>query len=74
VTFRFLRYKIPLAAYPIAWFGISTWLESFAEKISVSPIIYFVSSLLALAIGWFSIFYQALKAARYNPAEAMRYK
>jgi putative ABC transport system permease protein len=63
-----------LVAYPVAWFGIRIWLESFAEKISVNPLIYLVATLLGLAIGWLSIIYQALKAANYNPAESLRYK
>jgi putative ABC transport system permease protein len=63
-----------LAAYPIAWFGTRLWLESFAEKISISPIIYIVASILALTTGWLSIIYQAIKAAGYNPAESLRYK
>jgi len=63
-----------LVAYPLAWFGIRIWLESFAEKIRVNPLIYLVATLMALAIGWLSISYQALRAARYNPAEALRYK
>jgi putative ABC transport system permease protein len=63
-----------LVAYPIAFFGIKTWLESFAEKINVSPFIYIISSVIGLAIGWISISYQAFKAAGYNPAESLRYK
>jgi putative ABC transport system permease protein len=50
------------------------WLEGFAEKISIGPLIYIVASLLGLATGWLSIIYQAQKAAGYNPAEALRYK
>jgi putative ABC transport system permease protein len=61
-------------AYPIAYFGIKLWLESFAEKIHVSPFIYIVASIIGLSIGWLSIIYQALKAASYNPAESLRYK
>ena len=63
-----------LVAYPVAYFGIKVWLEDFAEKISVSPRIYIFASILGLAIGWFSIIYQALKAAAYNPAKSLRYK
>jgi putative ABC transport system permease protein len=61
-------------AYPIAFFGIKYWLESFAEKIHVSPFIYIIASIMGLAIGWLSIIYQALKAAGSNPAESLRYK
>jgi putative ABC transport system permease protein len=63
-----------LVAYPIAYFGIRFWLNSFAEKITVGPAIYIIASIIGLAIGWFSIIYQALKAAAYNPAESLRYK
>jgi putative ABC transport system permease protein len=63
-----------IVAYPIAYFGIKFWLESFAEKIHVNPFIYLVASIIGLSIGWLSIIYQALKAAAYNPAESLRYK
>lgn len=63
-----------LVAYPIAFFGIKTWLQGFAEKISVGPFIYLIASLIGLAIGWLAIIYQAVKAAAYNPAESLRYK
>jgi putative ABC transport system permease protein len=63
-----------IVAYPIAFFGIKYWLESFAEKIHVSPFLYIIASIIGLTIGWFSIMYQALKAAGSNPAESLRYK
>lgn len=61
-------------AYPIAYFGTKIWLEGFAEKASISPLIYLLASLTGLAIGWLSIFSQALRAANSNPTEALRYK
>jgi len=61
-------------AYPVAYFSIKIWLQSFAEKISVNPVIYIIASLIGLAIGWISIIYQALKAAATNPTESLRYK
>jgi putative ABC transport system permease protein len=63
-----------LLAYPIAWYSAKVWLEGFSEKISVSPLIYIISSLIGLSIGWLSIIYQAFKAAGYSPAQALRYK
>ena len=63
-----------VVAYPVAYFGIRVWLESFAEKINVSPLIYIAASIIGLAIGWLSIMSQAIKAAAYNPAESLRYK
>ena len=63
-----------LVAYPVAYFCIKIWLETFAEKIQVSPAIYIIASLIGMSVGWLSIIYQALKAAAYNPAESLKYK
>jgi len=63
-----------LVAYPVAFFGVSAWLNGFAEKVSVTPFIYIIASLIGLAIGWLSISYQAIKAADSNPAESLRHK
>ena len=61
-----------LLAYPVAFFGSGYWLEGFASRVSVSPLIYILATLITLLIGWLSISYQTIKAARYNPAEALR--
>ena len=61
-----------LIAYPVAYFGSKFWLEGFAEKAKVSPLIFIFATITALAIGWLSISYQTIKAANYNPARALR--
>ena len=63
-----------LVAWPLAWFGMQRWLEGFAYRagITVWPFIY--SVVLALAVSLFTVGYQALKAARSNPVEALRYE
>jgi len=59
-------------AYPVAYFGSNYWLEGFASKISVSPFIYLSATAIVVIIGWLSISYQTVKAASYNPANALR--
>jgi putative ABC transport system permease protein len=59
-------------AYPVAYLGSKYWLEGFASKISVSPVIYIAATFIVLIIGWLSISYQTIKAANYNPASALR--
>ncbi|HUX97841.1 MAG TPA: ABC transporter permease [Bacteroidales bacterium] len=61
-----------IIAYPIAYFGSRYWLEGFADKVSISPLIYIAATLIGLLIGWLSISYQTIKAANYNPAKALR--
>jgi putative ABC transport system permease protein len=63
-----------LIAYPVAWFGIRIWLGTFAEKTTIGLLIYLIASLLGLMIGLLSILYHAVRAARLNPAESLRYK
>jgi len=59
-------------AYPIAYFGSKYWLEGFADKVKINPLIFISATLIALIIGWLSISYQTIKAANYNPAKALR--
>ena len=61
-----------LIAYPIAYFGSKYWLESFADKVHISPLIYVFATVIGFAIGWLSISYQTIKAANYNPSRALR--
>jgi putative ABC transport system permease protein len=61
-----------LLAYPLAYFGSGYWLEGFASRVSVNPLIYVLATLITLIIGWFSISYQTIKASNYNPANALR--
>jgi putative ABC transport system permease protein len=61
-----------LIAYPVAYFGSKYWLQGFAAKVNVNPLIYISATLIVLVIGWLSISYQTIKAASYNPANALR--
>jgi putative ABC transport system permease protein len=61
-----------LIAYPLAYFGSKYWLEGFASKVNMSPLIYLFATLVVLIIGWLSISYQTVKAAGHNPAKALR--
>ncbi len=61
-----------LIAYPLAYFGSEYWLEGFAQKAKLNPLIFLSATLVALLIGWLSISYQTVKAANYNPSRALR--
>jgi putative ABC transport system permease protein len=61
-------------AAPLAYFAMNRWLQDFAYRIDVSPITIVIAGLLALAITWLTVSYQALKAALSNPVEALRYE
>ncbi len=61
-----------LIAWPVAYFGSKYWLESFADKASVSPLTYFLATVMVITVGFISVIYQTLRAANYNPAQALR--
>lgn len=61
-------------AWPIAYYTMSGWLENFAYRIELSPIYFIGSTGVALVITLVTIAYQAMKAARANPIDALRYE
>ncbi|WP_420429900.1 ABC transporter permease [Kordiimonas sp.] len=63
-----------LIAWPIAWWSLSEWLESFVDRISLSPFPFLVAGLGVLAVAWVTIIGHTLKVARANPIKALRYE
>ena len=57
-----------LIAWPIAWLYMNYWLKDFAYKATISPWIFFLSGFIVLLISMITLSFQALKAARINPA------
>jgi putative ABC transport system permease protein len=59
-------------AVPAAWFASYKWLEDFAYKTSISPLV-FVSSLMGLLfITLATVSYEIWKSARANPVRSLR--
>jgi putative ABC transport system permease protein len=63
-----------VAATPIAWYAMNRWLQDFAYRVQVNPLIFILAGLLALVIAWLTVSCQAIKAALTNPVEALRYE
>ncbi|MFC1492919.1 ABC transporter permease [candidate division KSB1 bacterium] len=63
-----------LAASPIAYYVMHKWLQNFAFRISVDPLIFFLTAVLVLGIALLTVSYQAVKAARANPVKSLRYE
>ena len=73
---EFLRLIIiaGLIAAPIAYFGMSEWLNTFAYSGGINWITFVAAALLALLITLATISYQAIKAATANPIKSLRYE
>ena len=63
-----------LIAWPIAYYAMNQWLQSFAYRINLGIGTFILSGLIALLIAILTVSYQAIKAARANPVEALRYE
>jgi putative ABC transport system permease protein len=63
-----------IIAWPLAYFVFNKWLESYAYRTDISLWIFFLATLLALIIALLTVSYQAIKAARANPVDALRYE
>ena len=61
-----------LIAWPVAYFVLQNWLETFAYRIDQNFTIYFAGAMLSLAIALITITTQAYKAAVANPVNSLR--
>jgi putative ABC transport system permease protein len=57
---------------PLAWFVGDRWLQNFAYKIEVSPLIFVASGLVVLLFTIAIVSYQSVRAAAENPADVLR--
>ena len=59
-------------ACPIAYLFVGRWLQDFAYRIDLNPVYFLIGGMLALSLALATMAYQALKAARTNPVDALR--
>ena len=63
-----------LVAVPLAYVVMNRWLESFAYHIDIGPGVFLLAGALALVIALLTVSYQAVKAARTDPVQTLRYE
>ena len=61
-----------LLAFPLAYYAVQQWLQSFAYQTSINLLIFVASGILALTIALLTISTQALRATRVNPAVVLK--
>jgi ABC-type antimicrobial peptide transport system permease subunit len=57
---------------PIAYVFASRWLSGFSYRVTIDPGIYLLTIVFVSAVAWLAISYQAIRAARTDPAETLR--
>jgi len=63
-----------LIAWPVAYFAMNQWLQNFAYRINIELGTFILAGVLALIIALLTVGYQAVKAAKANPVDALRYE
>jgi putative ABC transport system permease protein len=63
-----------LIAWPVAWYAMNRWLETFAYRIDLTPLLFIGSGLIALCIAWGTVGGTAARAAQQKPVLALRYE
>ena len=63
-----------LIAWPVAWWLMRDWLNTFDQRITLGPIPFVLAALAALTIAIVTVVGHAMKVARANPIHALRYE
>jgi len=63
-----------LIAWPLAYYIMNKWLENFAYRINISWDIFIFSGFLTAVIALFTVSFHSLRAAKSNPADALKYE
>jgi putative ABC transport system permease protein len=63
-----------LIAWPVAYYILNRWLRNFAYRTKVSLWLFLTAGSLALFLTVLAVGWQSMKAARANPADALRYE
>ncbi len=61
-----------LISFPLSWWVMNQWLQSFAYRINISASVFFVAGASIITITLATISFQAIKAAIANPVKSLR--
>jgi putative ABC transport system permease protein len=63
-----------IIAWPIGWYAMHKWLQNFAYRSSLNPLLFLLAGMLSLVIAAIPVSYQAIKAAIADPIDSLRYE
>jgi putative ABC transport system permease protein len=63
-----------VVAWPVAWYLMTQWLNSFAYHVDMNVFIYLMAAIAAILIALLTVSMQTIKAAMGNPTETLRYE
>ncbi len=63
-----------VVAVPLAWFGVGRWLENFAFRTAIEPLVFVLAALVVLLIATITVSFRAIRAAQTDPVRALRHE
>ncbi|MFZ5517869.1 MAG: ABC transporter permease [Candidatus Zhuqueibacterota bacterium] len=63
-----------IVAVPIAFFIVRMWLQHYAFRIHISPLVFLLATLGTLVIAFLTVSYQTIRTAQTNPVDALKYE
>jgi putative ABC transport system permease protein len=63
-----------IIACPTAWYTMNRWLQNYAYRTGIEWWMFVCTGIVALLIGFFTVSYQSIKAARTNPVDSLKYE
>lgn len=63
-----------LVAAPITYYFLAEWLDSYAFRVSLNPLMFVAGGLATFIIAMLTIAYHTLKASSTNPIKSLRYE
>ena len=61
-----------LIAFPVSWWLMHNWLQSFAYRISITPVVFIIAGVSVVLVTLITISFQSIKAAIANPVKSLR--
>lgn len=61
-----------LVAFPVSWWLMNSWLQSFAYKVNISPWVFLIAGFSVVLITLLTVSFQSIKAAIANPVKSLR--
>lgn len=63
-----------IIAWPLAWYFMNQWLNSFAYHIEMDGFLYLLAGVMAILLALITVSAQTIRAALSNPAKTLRYE
>nr|NQU92261.1 ABC transporter permease [Bacteroidota bacterium] len=63
-----------IIAIPLIWWVADNWLQNYQYRISLNVLDFLYGIIIAIAIALITISYRAIKTARANPTDSLRYE